>query len=180
LQGTPQLVTAAELAQERRDGALLLDTRPAEQFADLHIRGSIQISLMGNFASWAAIVIDPAQKQVLISEDANGTREAHNRLARVGLTNILGYSLADENEWRTKGLELASISVERCEHIRQIGTFWPYLAAAIACYRRHQTATSGIVADQILGRLRDDDLDQCGVDKLHLVRRRTFDAKADR
>jgi enterochelin esterase-like enzyme len=28
-----------------------LDTRPAEQFAALHIRGSIQISLMGHFAS---------------------------------------------------------------------------------------------------------------------------------
>ena len=115
-----QMITAAELARERRNGALLLDTRPAEQFADIHIRGSIQISLMGNFASWAAIIIDPAQKLILISEGANGAREAHNRLTRVGLSNILGYSLADENEWRRKGLELASISVERCEHIRQI------------------------------------------------------------
>jgi hydroxyacylglutathione hydrolase len=114
-----QLITAAELARERRNGALLLDTRPAEQFADLHIRGSIQISLMGNFASWAAIIIDPTQELVLISEDANGAREAHNRLARVGLTNILGYSLADQNGWRREGLELASISVERCEDIRQ-------------------------------------------------------------
>src|SRR6516225_6691569 len=113
------MITAAGLAQERRNGALLLDTRPAEQFADLHIRGSIQISLMGNFASWAAIIIDPTQELVLISEDANGAREAHNRLARVGLTNILGYSLADQNGWRREGLELASISVERCEDIRQ-------------------------------------------------------------
>ena len=118
--GTLQLITAAELAQERRNGALLLDTRPAEQFADFHIRGSIQISLMGNFASWAAIIIDPAQKLVLIAEDEKGAREAHNRLTRVGLSNILGYSLADENEWRREGLELASISVERCEHIRQM------------------------------------------------------------
>jgi rhodanese-related sulfurtransferase len=119
LQGTLQLVTAAELAQERRNGALLLDTRPAEQFADFHIRGSIQISLMGNFASWAAIIIDPAQRLLLIAEDANGAREAHNRLARVGLANIFGYSLADESEWRREGLEFASISVERCEHIRE-------------------------------------------------------------
>jgi rhodanese-related sulfurtransferase len=114
-----KLMTAAELAQAQRNGAMLLDTRPAEQFAELHIRGSIQISLMGNFASWAAIIIDPTQKLVLIAEDANGAREAHNRLARVGLTNILGYSLADRNEWRREGLELASISVEKCEHIRQ-------------------------------------------------------------
>ena len=117
---TLQLVTAAQLAQERRRGALLLDTRPADQFAALHIRGSIQISLMGNFASWAAIIIDPAQDLVLIAEDANTSREAHIRLARVGLRNIIGYSLADENEWCKQGLDLASISVERCEQIRKM------------------------------------------------------------
>jgi len=57
-----QPVTATQLAQQQRGGALILDTRPAEQFATLHIRGSIQISLMGNFASWAAIILDPEQK----------------------------------------------------------------------------------------------------------------------
>jgi hypothetical protein len=32
---------------------------------------------------------------------------------------VIGYSLADENEWRKQDLELASICVERCEKIRQ-------------------------------------------------------------
>ena len=112
-------ITAAQLAQERRGDAFLLDTRPAEQFATLHIRGSIQISLMGNFASWAAIILDPEQKLLLIAEDLNGAREAHNRLERVGLRAVIGYSLVDENEWRKAGLDLASISIERCEQIRQ-------------------------------------------------------------
>jgi rhodanese-related sulfurtransferase len=96
-----------------------LDTRPAEQFVSLHIRGSIQISLMGNFASWAAIIINPAQKLVLIAENANRAVEAQNRLARVGLENGIGYSLPRERHWRTAGLELASISVQRCEQIRR-------------------------------------------------------------
>ena len=82
-------------------------------------RGSIQISLLGNFASWAAIIFEPAHKLLLIAEDVNSAREALNRLARVGLRNVIGYSLADENEWRKEGLELASISVERCEQIRR-------------------------------------------------------------
>jgi len=111
---------AAQLAQEQREGALVLDTRPAEQFASLHIRGSIQISLMGNFASWAAIIIDPAQKVLLIAENANRAEEARNRLLRVGLTHIIGYLLSDENEWRKAGLELSSISIERCEQILRI------------------------------------------------------------
>jgi hypothetical protein len=37
-----------------------------------------------------------------------------------------------------------------------------------------------IIAHQILGSFWDDHLDQRRVDKLHLVRRRTFNAKADR
>jgi rhodanese-related sulfurtransferase len=114
-----QPVTATQLAQQQRGGAFILDTRPAEQFATLHIRGSIQISLMGNFASWAAIILDPEQKLLLIAEDLNGAREAYNRLGRVGLGAVIGYSLADENEWRKAGMDLASISIERCEQIRQ-------------------------------------------------------------
>ena len=111
-------LSVARLAQ-LRGGVLILDTRPAERFAALHIRGSIQISLMGNFASWAAIVLDPEQKLLVIAEDLNGAREAHNRLARVGLRAVIGYSLADENEWRKAGLDLASNSIERCEQIRR-------------------------------------------------------------
>src|SRR6516162_10015856 len=93
-------LTAAQLAQEQRGGALVLDTRPAERFASFHIRGSLQISLMGNFASWAAIIIDSTQKLLLIAENAKRAQEACNRLVRVGLAHIIGYSLADENEWR--------------------------------------------------------------------------------
>jgi rhodanese-related sulfurtransferase len=102
-----------------RDGNVVLDTRPAEQFASLHVRGSIQISLAGGFASWAAIIINPAQKIILIAEDAKRAREAYNRLSRVGLTHIVGYSQADELLWRDAGLELATISVERSEQIKR-------------------------------------------------------------
>lgn len=110
-------MTIAQLVQELRDGALILDTRPAEQFASRHIRGSMQISLMGHFASWAAIIIDRDERLILIAENAQRAQEARNRLFRVGLGHVIGYSLADENEWRKAGLELASISIERCEHI---------------------------------------------------------------
>ena len=78
-------LTAAELAEERVNGTLILDTRPAEHFAAIHIRGSIQISLAGHFASWAAILLDPLRRLVLVAEDAVSAHEAHNRLARVGL-----------------------------------------------------------------------------------------------
>jgi rhodanese-related sulfurtransferase len=114
------LLTATQVANEQQRGALILDTRPAEQFASLHIRGSIQISLMGNFASWAAIIIDPAQKLVLIAENAKRAVEAQDRLTRVRLKQIVGYALATENQWRATGLELACIPLRRCQQVRRL------------------------------------------------------------
>jgi rhodanese-related sulfurtransferase len=116
---TLPLLTSAELAREVRNDTLVLDTRPAEQFPAIHIRGAIQISLMGSFSSWAAIIIDPAQKLILIAEDFRTAQEARNRLERVRLGNVIGYSIADENQWRRAGLELGSIPIERCKEVRQ-------------------------------------------------------------
>lgn len=115
-----RLLTTAQAVEEQRQGALLLDIRPAEQFAALHIRGSIQISLMGRFSSWAAILIDPAQKLVLIAENERAAAEATVRLARVGLLSVIGYLLADERQWHEQELDLASISKVRCQSVLQM------------------------------------------------------------
>jgi rhodanese-related sulfurtransferase len=115
-----RLLTSAELVRAMRDGSLVLDTRPAEQFASFHIRRSIQISLAGDFQGWAAIIINPAQKIILIAEDAKRAKEGYNRLIRVGLRNVTGYSLVTEKEWRRAGLELTSISIERSERIQRV------------------------------------------------------------
>ena len=72
---------------------------------------------MGHFASWAAMMIAPTRKIVLIAENAQRAQEAYNRLIRVGLMHVIGYSLANEAEWREEGLELASISIKRCDEI---------------------------------------------------------------
>jgi len=113
----PMQLSAGQVTVEQRNGALVLDTRPAEQFVSLHIRGSIQIGLLGYFASWAAILIEPTQRIVLIAEDLQRAQEACTRLIRVGVRHVIGYSLPNEAEWRREGLELAKISVLRCEQI---------------------------------------------------------------
>lgn len=110
-------LTAAQLEQEQRGDALIVDTRAAEQFASCHIVGSIQIGLVGPFASWAAILIRPTQRILLIAEDRNRAFEAENRLARVGLTDVIGYALADENQWRRQGMRLSSLPIWRGEEV---------------------------------------------------------------
>jgi len=93
---------------------VILDTRAAEQFALLHIRGAIQMGLEGPLASWAGILIKPEQTLVLVAESLQCAQEAHIRLNRVGLERVIGYVLSDEIESNKHDIDLDSISVHRC------------------------------------------------------------------
>jgi rhodanese-related sulfurtransferase len=110
-------LTAGQLEPEQRGDVLIVDTRAAGQFASCHIAGAMQIGLIGPFASWAAILIKPTQRILLIAEDANRALEAQNRLARVGLRDVIGYALADENQWRRQGIALTSLPIWRREDV---------------------------------------------------------------
>jgi rhodanese-related sulfurtransferase len=112
-----QQFTAAQIPQEQRRGVLILDTRPPELFCSLHIQGAMQLGLMGPFASWAAILIEPTQKLLLVAEDEPSVQEARVRLARVGLEHVGGFTLADEKQWQHHGIKLASLPVHWGEDV---------------------------------------------------------------
>jgi|SRR6516165_4413729 hypothetical protein len=95
------------------------DTRPADQFAALNIRGAIQIGLTGPFSSWTAMLVRPSQELILVAEDESRAEEAHIRLARVGLERVIGFFLTDETRWRQENIELASIPTVGCVGICQ-------------------------------------------------------------
>jgi rhodanese-related sulfurtransferase len=112
-------LTALELVAEQRNGAIVLDVRPAETFAALHIGGAIQIGLDGPFSSWAALLLKPKQAIVVVADSERSAEEANTRLQRVDLGQVTGYSLADESEWREQNLDLARIATARCSDIRE-------------------------------------------------------------
>jgi hydroxyacylglutathione hydrolase len=71
--------------------ALILDTRPAAEFAQGFIPGSIFIGLEGQFAPWVgALIPDVAQEIILVTPDGK-EEETVRRLARVGYDNVRGY-----------------------------------------------------------------------------------------
>ena len=112
-----RLMSATQLLEEQERGALIVDTRAAESFARLHARGAVQIGLVGPFASWAAMLLQPRQKVLLVADDSRHAQEAQIRLERVGLLRVIGYALADPGEWRMAGIELASFPTRRSEDI---------------------------------------------------------------
>ncbi len=73
-----------------RDGAQLLDVRETADFETAHLNGALNISLHGQFASWAGTLVDREMPVVIIAPPQS-EREAAMRLGRIGFDHIAGY-----------------------------------------------------------------------------------------
>jgi glyoxylase-like metal-dependent hydrolase (beta-lactamase superfamily II)/rhodanese-related sulfurtransferase len=92
---------ALELHDFKRNmesGSLILDTRTADEFEKAHIAKSINIGTNGQFAIWAATLLDYHTPLLLIAEPGR-ENEIITRLARVGLENVQGYLLGGIHTW---------------------------------------------------------------------------------
>ncbi len=72
------------------DGAQVLDTRDAADYEGAHLRGSINIGLGGQYASWAGTLLRRDKPIVLITE-SGAEEESALRLGRIGFDHIAGY-----------------------------------------------------------------------------------------
>ena len=84
------------------DAIILLDTRPATDFTNGFIPGSIFIGLEGRFAEWAGSLL-PFDKTIILVTEIGKEKETITRLARVGLDKIIGYLDGGFNSWQTAG-----------------------------------------------------------------------------
>jgi hydroxyacylglutathione hydrolase len=71
-------------------GAQVLDVREASEFARAHLKGSVNIGLGGNYATWAGTVLD-REKPILIVAEPGLQEEAATRLGRIGFDSVVGY-----------------------------------------------------------------------------------------
>src|SRR5438552_7931433 len=102
----PIAARAPEVFRLQAEGAIVLDTRPAMQFAVAHVPRSIHIGLSGQYASWAARILGLDKQIVLVGEDADQLRESQLRLARVGIENVHACLEDGITGWIAGGYEL--------------------------------------------------------------------------
>jgi glyoxylase-like metal-dependent hydrolase (beta-lactamase superfamily II)/rhodanese-related sulfurtransferase len=79
-----------EALELQQDGAHILDVRKAVYYAGGHLKGSLNIGLMGKFATWAGTLLDPKRPVVLVTEPGM-EKEAIERLGRIGFDQVVGY-----------------------------------------------------------------------------------------
>ena len=86
-------LTLDHLLELQSVGAQVLDTRDPAEFAAVHLIGSVNVGLGGQYATWAGTVLSHEKPIVLIA-DPGREREAAMRLGRIGFDQVVGY-LAD-------------------------------------------------------------------------------------
>jgi hydroxyacylglutathione hydrolase len=102
-------MTPEQVLARQREGATVLDTRPAPQFEGAHVPGALHIGLTGQYAAWAGTLLGLDAEIVLVAEDPAGVEEARLRLARVGIERVPGYLRDGLLSWDAAGLPLEEV-----------------------------------------------------------------------
>lgn len=96
--------------QANESGALLLDTRHADEFEKGFIPNSINIGIDGSFAPWVGAMIKDVNQPLLIIADKGREEEVVTRLSRVGFDNTIGYLKDGFDAWKHSGKEVDTIN----------------------------------------------------------------------
>ncbi len=86
----PPALDLDEVVAMQRQGAIVLDTRDAADFAKGHLARSINVGIAGRYAEYAGGVIEVGRPIVLVA-DPGIELESRVRLARIGFDEVVGY-----------------------------------------------------------------------------------------
>lgn len=118
--GTQALSPGAFEAAANETGALLLDTRDPQVFAQGFIPNSINIGIDGSFAPWVGALIPDVNQPLLIVAESGREEEVVTRLARVGYDRTLGYLNGGFAAWKESGKETDMITSITAESLAEI------------------------------------------------------------
>ncbi|MEZ4778152.1 MAG: MBL fold metallo-hydrolase [Flavobacteriaceae bacterium] len=90
-------------------GALVLDTRNADDFAHGFIPNSINIGLEGSFAQWVGEMIPDVKQEILLVTYSGKEEEAITRLSRVGYDFTIGYLEGGFDNWKKAGKDYETV-----------------------------------------------------------------------
>ena len=97
-----QPLSIEQFKQLAKEDAVILDTRPATEFTENFIPGSLFIGLEGRFAEWAGSLL-PFDKKIILITPTGKEEETVIRLARVGFDKMSGVLSGGFEAWRNAG-----------------------------------------------------------------------------
>jgi hydroxyacylglutathione hydrolase len=95
-------LSVADFENHLSKGAIVIDSRIPDFFELGFVPGSINLGLNGQFAIWAATIIDLHQPILLVCKPET-EEETITRLTRVGFDQILGFLTGGFDTWKDAG-----------------------------------------------------------------------------
>ncbi|GAB4337165.1 MAG: MBL fold metallo-hydrolase [Flammeovirgaceae bacterium] len=117
--GTKPL-NAKDFQAKISEGALVLDTRPPQEFCKGFIPESINIGLDGTFAVWVGTLIQDLKQPILVVAENGREAETIMRLARVGYDNTIGFLKGGIDSWKEAGHKLDTIQSINAEKFAEL------------------------------------------------------------
>lgn len=118
--GTHALSPDAFEAAANETGAILLDTRDPQAFAQGFVPNSINIGIDGGFAPWVGALIPDINQELLLITDEGKEEEVVTRLARVGYDHSIGYLEGGIAAWKASGKEMDEIESISADELSQL------------------------------------------------------------
>jgi glyoxylase-like metal-dependent hydrolase (beta-lactamase superfamily II)/rhodanese-related sulfurtransferase len=92
-------------------GAVLVDVRPAADFAAAHVPGSLSNSLRVSFATWLGWLVPPGRSLVVVRNEDQDPAEIVGQAAKVGYDDVAGELAGGVAAWTRAGGEAGSIAL---------------------------------------------------------------------
>jgi rhodanese-related sulfurtransferase len=140
------------------EGAIVIDFRDAKEFIKEYIPGSIY----GNEAflgSSAAKSILPSDIKVLVVADKKAEQEVHDKLIKLGLTNVAGYLEGGFQTWLQSGNEIdVAVSIEADEIVMDLKFSDPEIIdirGKVAYDLLHLQAAQNIAGSKLIANIKE-------------------------
>lgn len=107
----PSLLSDDELAKLINDGAYVVDLREGEAFAAEHIVGTLALGISSSFSAYFGWTYPWGEAIAFVASDLSQVLEAKRQLARIGIENVVGYTLfpkTDSNILTRASMELVT------------------------------------------------------------------------
>lgn len=91
-------LTLEQALARQQAGAVVLDVRVPDVYAEGHLAGSVNVGLNGRFASWVGTVV-PRETEIVVVAEPGTEDEALTRLGRIGYDRIAGCLAGGPAAW---------------------------------------------------------------------------------
>lgn len=101
-------LSAEQVADATRAGAVIVDVRRFEQYDAAHIANSLSVPIDGPVSAWIGWIVASETPLVLLGATHDDEREVQRELLRIGYDNIAGTLEGGLDAWRAAGYSLRS------------------------------------------------------------------------